>query len=104
MTDTGGTEADLDTLWRELGFTPGAKPDALGRLLSLIRQTARMTTRDEIARIGTSYERATELVEAVRRANAEGRPLRLNEVRPSHSSPMSPVTNSGEGKETKVFP
>lgn len=39
---------DLDAVWRELGFTPGANPDAMGRLLSLIRQTARETARQEV--------------------------------------------------------
>lgn len=39
---------DIDTLWRELGFTPGARPDSLGRLLALIRQTAREAARHEV--------------------------------------------------------
>lgn len=90
-------DMDLDAVWRELGFTPGAKPDALGRLLSLIRQTARETARQEIL-----SGRAEEIFAAVRPGFAQRHRPELSKT--SHAATVPQGGGGVAGKITEENP
>lgn len=109
----GQDEADaaLNEAWAAFGRAYGIAPLGLGRLVSMIRQTARSAAREEIKATRISDEKAEELIRVARAASAAAvaqaafRGISPDQMsHPAHGETVSQESGDANGKEVKVFP